>query len=206
MAAVAGGCQTLATSSFDEAFSIPTEEAVTVALRTQQIVAYESGITQTVDIMGGSYACEALTDKIEAEIWSSLAEVEKRGGAVQCIEEGYFQRILSDGAYRFQKSVDDGERVIVGVNKFRDDKEPQIPTFKLSDETGRKQSDKLAGLRASRDNIRVERALDAVRRAAQNDDNLGDVMIEACDAYATMGESCDVLKEVYGVYAPLKIY
>jgi methylmalonyl-CoA mutase N-terminal domain/subunit len=206
MAAVAGGCQTLATSSFDEAFSIPTEEAVTVALRTQQIVAYESGITRTVDILGGSYACEALTDRIEAEIWSTLDEIEKRGGAVKCIEEGYFQRILSDGAYRFQKSVDDGERVIVGVNKFRDDKEPQIPTFKLSDETGKKQSEKLARLRESRDNIRLERALDAVRRAAQNDDNLGEVMIEACDAYATMGEICGVLKEVYGKYTPLRIY
>ena len=206
MAAVAGGCQTLATSSFDEAFSIPTEAAVTVALRTQQIVAYESGITQTVDVMGGSYACEALTGTIEAEIWSSLDEVEKRGGAVKCIEEGYFQRILADGAYHLQKSVDDGERVIVGVNKFHDDKEPQIPTFKLSDETGRKQRDKLTRIRESRDNIRVESALNAVRRAAQNDNNLGEVMIEACDAYATMGEICDVLKEVYGKYTPLKIY
>jgi methylmalonyl-CoA mutase N-terminal domain/subunit len=206
MAAVAGGCQTLATSSFDEAFSIPTEEAVTVALRTQQIVAYESGITQTVDILGGSYACEALTDRIEVEIWGMLDEIEKRGGAVKCIEEGYFQRILSDGAYRLQKSVDDGERVIVGVNKFRDDKVPEIPTFKLSNETGKKQSEKLARLRESRDNIRVQRALDAVRAAAGNGDNLGDAMIEACDAYATMGEICDVLKEVYGKYMPLKIY
>ncbi len=206
MAAVAGGCQTLSTSSFDEAFSIPTEEAVTVALRTQQIVGYESGITQTVDIMGGSYACEMLTDRIEAEIWSTLEEIEKQGGAVKCIEEGYFHRLLSDGAYRFQKSVDDGERVIVGVNKFRDDKVPEIPTFKLSDETGRKQSEKLARLRASRDNIRVGRALDAVLCTAQNDANLGDVMIEACAAYATMGEICDVLKQVYGKYTPLKIY
>jgi len=206
MAAVAGGCQTLATSSFDEAFSLPSEEAVTVALRTQQIVAYESGITQTVDPLGGSYACEALTDTIEAEIWNSLDEIKKRGGAVKCIEEGYFQRILADNAYRFQKSVDDGERIIVGVNQFRDDKEPQIPTFKLSDETGRRQSDKLARLRASRDNIRVRCALDAVSRAAQNGDNLGDMMIEACDAYATMGEICDVLKAVYGKYTPLKIY
>ena len=206
MAAVAGGCQTLASSSFDEAFSLPTEEAVTVALRTQQIVAYESGITRTVDLMGGSYACEVLTDKIEEEIRSILAEIEKRGGAVKCIEEGFFHRQLSEGAYRFQKSVEDGERVIVGVNRFRDDKEPEIPTFKLSNETGRKQSEKLARLKESRDNVRVQRALAAVRLAAQNDDNMGEVMIEACEAYATMGEICDVLKDVYGKYTPLKIY
>ena len=206
MAAVAGGCQTLASSSFDEAFSLPTEEAVTVALRTQQIVAYESGITQTVDPLGGSYACEALTDKIEEEIWGILAEIEKLGGAVKCIEDGFFHRKLSDGAYRFQKSVEDGERVVVGVNRFRDDKELQIPTFKLSNETGKKQSEKLVRLKESRDNLRVHRALDAVRSAAWNDENLGDAMIEACSAYATMGEICDVLKEVYGKYTPLKIY
>lgn len=206
MAAVAGGCQTLASSSFDEAFSLPTEEAVTVALRTQQIVAYESGITQTVDLMGGSYACEALTDRIEAEILSILDEVERLGGAVKCIEEGYFHRKLSDGAYRFQKSVDDGERVVVGVNKFRDDKVPQIPTFKLSAETGKRQSAKIARIKESRDAARVGEALAAVRESALGNDNLGEAMIEACDAYATMGEICDVLKEVYGTYTPMKIY
>jgi len=206
LAAVVGGCQTMASSSYDEAFSLPTAEAVTVALRTQQIIGYESGVTQTADIMGGSYACEALTDKLEEEIWGMLGEIESLGGAVKCIEDGYFQKKLADNAYAFQKSVDDGERVIVGVNKFRDDKVPEIPTFKLSDETERKQTEKLAALRESRDNIRVSHALEAIKKAAQTNENIGEAVIEACDAYATMGEICDVLQDVYGKYVPMKIY
>lgn len=206
MAAVAGGVQTISSSSYDEALSIPTEQAVKVALRTQQIVAYESGITETVDMMGGSYAAEKLTDDIEQEIWKILEEIEQKKGSVACIQEGYFQKKLADNAYRYQRSVDEKERIIVGSNMFRDEKEPDIPVFELSTDTADRQCEKLEKLRMKRDNIRVDRALEAVRRAAENNENLGDVMIEAVDAYATIGEICSVLKEVYGTYVPMRIY
>lgn len=206
MAAIVGGAQTLATSSYDEAFSIPTAEAATVALRTQQILAYESGLIGTVDFMGGSYAVENLTDRIEQDIWDYLHKIDALGGAVKCIEDGYFQRKLADGAYHYQKSVENGERVIVGVNKFRDEKEAEIPTFKLANETVQQQIAKLEQLKKTRDNARVIRALEAIKKAAEQGKNLGDVMIEAADSYATMGEICGVLKSVYGQYKPMKVY
>lgn len=206
MAAIAGGIQTLATSSYDEAFSLPTQEAVTVSLRTQQIVGYESGITNTVDALGGSYAIECLTDKIEADIYAYLDKIEKMGGAVKCIEQGYFQKEIAEASYRYQKKVDASERVVVGVNKFKDETEVEIPTFKLSDETANRQREKLAKLRSSRDNARVERALAAIEAAARAEENLGDVMIEAAEAYATLGEICGVLAKVYGRFKPISIY
>ncbi len=206
MAAIAGGIQTLATSSYDEAFSLPTQEAVAVSLRTQQIVGYESGITNTVDALGGSYAIECLTNKIESDIYEYLDKIEAMGGAVKCIEQGYFQKELAAASYAYQKKVDGGERVVVGVNKFKDDKVVEIPTFKLSDETAAKQRQRLEKLYMSRDNARVERALAAVEAAARAEENLGDVMIEAAEAYATLGEMCGVLAKIYGRYTPMNIY
>lgn len=206
MAAVAGGVQTISSSSYDEALSIPTEQAVKVSLRTQQIIAYESGITETVDMFGGSYAVESLTDDMEKEIWKIIEEIESKNGSVACIQEGYFQKKLSDNAYTFQKSVDNKERIIVGSNMFRDDSDPEIPVFELSTDTAERQKKKLDEIREKRDNIRVQRALDAIKKAAENNENLGDVMIEAVEAYATVGEICQVLKGVYGVYKPMKIY
>ena len=206
MAAVAGGVQTISTSSFDEAYAIPTEEAVKVALRTQQIIANESGITETVDFMGGSYALEKLTDEIEKDIFNILAEIDKNNGAVDCIEKGYFQRKLADNAYQYQKSIDEKERIVVGSNMFRDEREPEIPIFELSNDTEEQQRVKLEKLRENRDNIKVERALNRIKQAATDGENLGDPMIEAIEAYATLGEITRVLKDVYGVYKPLKIY
>lgn len=206
MAAIAGGIQTLATSSYDEAFSLPTQEAVTVSLRTQQIVGYESGITNTVDALGGSYAIESLTNRIESDIYEYLDKIEQMGGAVKCIEAGYFQRELARVAYAHQKSVDNGERVVVGVNKFKDNSEVEIPTFKLSDETALRQKEKLDRIKKMRDGHRVQRALDAIEKAAKNNENLGDYMIEAAEAYATLGEICGVLTGVYGRFKPMKIY
>jgi len=206
MAAVAGGVQTISSSSYDEALSIPTEQAVKVSLRTQQIIAYESGITETADMMGGSYAIERLTDDLEKEIWEIIEEIDSKNGSVACIQEGYFQRKLSDNAYKFQMSVDNKERIIVGSNMFRDDNDPEIPVFELSTDTAERQKIKLDDIRRNRDNIRVQRALDAIKKAAENNENLGDVMIEAIEAYATVGEICQVLKCVYGVYKPMKIY
>lgn len=206
MAAVAGGVQTISSSSYDEALAIPTEEAVKVSLRTQQIIAYESGITETVDMMGGSYAVEKLTDEIEKEILNILEEIESKGGSVSCIEEGYYQKRLADNAYNFQKRIDDKEKIIVGSNMFRDEKEPEIPVFELSKDTAERQKRKLDEIRKSRDNIKVQLALDNIKKAALNNENLGDVMIEAVEAYATIGEICNELKSVYGTYTPMKIY
>lgn len=206
MAAVAGGVQTIATSSYDEAMSLPTPQAVTVALRTQQIMAHESGLANTVDPFAGSYLVESLTDRIEAEIFSIIEEIDRKGGAVKCIEEGYFQKILSDNSYQRQKAIDDGEIKIVGTNCYRDEHEPEIPVFKLSMDAQQKQTAKLERLRRTRDNIRVEHALEAIRKAAANGENLGDCMIEAASAYATLGEICAVLQSVYGKYNPMKVY
>ena len=206
MAAVAGGVQTISSSSYDEALSIPTEEAVKVSLRTQQIVAYESGITETVDMMGGSYAVERLTDDIEKEIWDILKEIESKGGSVECIKDGYYQKKLADNAYVFQKRIDEKDKIIVGSNMFKDEKEPEIPVFQLSTDTAERQKIKLKEIRESRDNVSVQRALENIKKAALNNENLGDVMIEAIEAYATIGEICKVLKDVYGKYIPMKIY
>jgi len=206
LAAVLGGVQTIATSSYDEAFSIPTEEAVTVALRTQQIVAHESGVTLTVDPLGGSYAVEYLTDKIEDEVFEYLQKIEDMGGSVPCIEKGFYQRELADSAYRFQKSVDKAERVVVGVNKYRDDKIPYIPIFKVDDEIAEEQIRNLRELKKTRDNKGVQKALDKLHKAAENNENLAETMIEAVSQYATIGEICDVLREIYGSYRPPTVY
>lgn len=206
MAAVVGGVQTISSSSYDEALSIPTEQAVKVSLRTQQIIAYESGITETVDMMGGSYTVERLTDDLEKEILDIIEEVDSKNGSVACIKEGYFQKKLSDNAYEFQRSVDNKERIIVGSNMFRDENDPEIPMFQLSTDTAEKQSKKLEEIRKNRDNIRVQRALEAIKKAAENDENLAETIIEAIESYTTIGEICHVLKGVYGTYIPMKIY
>ena len=206
LAAVLGGVQTIATSSYDEAFSIPTEEAVTVALRTQQIIAHETGVTLTVDPLGGSYAVEYLTDKIEGEVERYLQKIETMGGAVSCIEKGFFQQELADSAYKFQKSVDNGERVVVGVNKYRDDKIPQIPIFKVNDETAEEQIRNLKMLKKSRNNNAVQESLDELHKAAEKDENLGEAVIQAVANYATIGEICNVLREVYGTYRPPTVF
>jgi len=206
MAAAAGGIQTFHASSYDEAISLPTQEAVTVSLRTQQIVGYESGLTETVDPLGGSYAVEALTNAIEEEVLALLETIEKNGGALKCIEEGFQQRMLADNAYKYQKSVDKKERIVVGVNEFKDGKPIEPAQFTVPEDVAIKQTAKINNLKAERDNERVKRALAAVEKAARNDENLGEYMIEAVSAYATLGEICGVLKEVYGKYTPMKIY
>ena len=204
--AAAGGIQTFHASSYDEAISLPTQEAVTLSLRTQQIVGYESGLTETVDPLGGSYAVEALTNAIEKDVLALLDTIEKKGGAMKCIEEGFQQRMLADNAYKYQKAVDNKERIVVGVNEFKDGKPIEPAQFTVSEDVAIKQTEKLNKLKATRDNERVARALAAVKEAAQKDENLGDYMIEAVEAYATIGEICGVLKEVYGKYTPMKIY
>lgn len=206
LAAVLGGVQTIATSSYDEALSIPTEESVTVALRTQQILAYETGVTQTVDPLGGSYAVESLTDQIEREVWKYLEQVEQLGGSTVCIEKGFFQRELSESAFRFQRSIDSGERTIVGVNKFCDDQEIKVPLFTVDDAVADRQIAKLRRLRETRDNDAVHRALNQLLECAKNDENLAEAMIEAVSCYATVGEICHTLRSHYGTYKPPTVF
>lgn len=200
VAAVLGGVQTIATSSYDEAFAIPTEEAATIALRTQQIVANEAGITGTVDLLGGSYAVESLTDTIETQVLQYLDKIESMGGAVRCIENGYYQRELGEAAYRYQRQIETKERILVGLNAYKSDNEQSIPVFKGNPETERRQIEKLKTLRQQRDNARVKQSLNDLVSAARANENLMPALIESVKRYATLGEICETLRGVYGVY------
>jgi len=206
LAAVLGGVQTIATSSYDEAYSIPTREAVTVALRTQQIVAHESGVTNIVDALGGSYALEHLTTRIEREVGEILERVEALGGAVRCIEQGFFQRELANAAYQRQKAIESGDKVLVGLNRHQDEAEQQrIPVFKVDEASERRQLQRLNELRETRDADAVARTLAALEDAARRGENVIPATIDAVKAYATLGEMCDALRKVYGVQPPSTI-
>jgi methylmalonyl-CoA mutase N-terminal domain/subunit len=202
LAAVLGGVQTIATSSYDEAYSLPSKEAVTVALRTQQIIAHECGVTNLVDALGGSYALESLTSRIEREVGEAIAQIEALGGAVPCIEQGFFQRELANAAYERQRAIEDGDRVLVGLNRFRDDSEVNIPLFKVDPRSETRQVEMLQEIRATRDGAAVKRALAAVEDAARRDENVIPATIDAAKAYATLGEICDALRRVYGIQQP----
>ncbi len=209
LAAVIGGTQSLHTNSYDEALSLPTEESVTVALRTQQIIAYESGVADVVDPIGGSYYVEALTDEIEKRVWEYLDKIEKMGGMIPAIESGYIQQEITESAYRYYKAVADGEKIIVGVNKFVDPNE-DLTKFKLhrADPTVReRQIQRLKELRAKRDNQKVKKLLEELREAAMDENtNLMPYIIEAVRARATLGEITGVLREVFGEYRPPVIF
>jgi methylmalonyl-CoA mutase N-terminal domain/subunit len=200
LAAALGGVQTIATSSYDEAYAIPTQEAATIALRTQQIVANEAGITGTADPLGGSYAIESLTDSMEAEVYQYLEKIEALGGAVQCIENGYYHRELSDAAYSYQRQVENKDRILVGLNEYQSQGGEGIPVFKPDPETQRKQIAKLKALREKRDSARVTQSLSDLTDAAKAKENLMPSLIESVKAYATIGEICESLRGVYGVY------
>lgn len=200
LAAALGGVQTLATSSYDEALSIPTEEAAKVALRTQQMVAHEAGVTGTVDPLGGSYAVEALTLKIEEEVEEYLKRIQTVGGAIRCIENGYYQRELAEAGYRHQLQIEHGERVIVGENAYREEEDTKIAVFKIDPEVQRRQIDRLQALREQRDGNGVLRTLIDLADAARANENLIPPLIRAVKAYATIGEICDALRSVYGTY------
>jgi methylmalonyl-CoA mutase N-terminal domain/subunit len=199
LAAVLGGTQSLHTNSKDEALALPTEEAVTLALRTQQVIACESGVTHTIDPLGGSYFVEQLTDRIEAEAAAIIAEVDARGGMVRAIEQGYPQAEIERAAYRFQRSIDTGDRPIVGVNCHRGEG-AEVPLFKLDETAVRRQSWRLAELRERRDSAIVARTLAEVDAAARSTDNLLPPILAAVRAYATIGEICNVLAGVFGEY------
>ena len=201
LAAVLGGTQSLHTNSRDEALGLPTEDSVRTALRTQQIIAHESGIAETIDPLAGSYYIEQLTDQIELEAEELIATIEEAGGVVAAIENGLIQRRIEESAYQYQLEVEQGERVIVGVNKFQESAEERPPLHRVDPAVEDEQVGRLAAVRAGRDNVEVDRLLAELKMAAQSgEDNLMEPILAAVRAYASLGEICLVLREVFGEY------
>ena len=200
-AAVMGGTQSLHTNSRDEALALPTEESVMVALRTQQIVAYESGLADVVDPLAGSYYVEAMTNRIEKEAWEYIKKIDDLGGAVAAIEKGYIQKEIQDSAYKWQMDVESGARVIVGVNKFQVEEEAPKNLLKVDASVGEKQKAKVEAMKAKRDNTAVQAALAELKKAcADEHENLMPHILAAVKTYATLGEICGVMREVFGEY------
>jgi len=200
LAAVLGGTQSLHTNSMDEALALPSEHAVTVALRTQQIIAEESGVINTIDPLGGSFFVEAQTDRIEAQAYDYFRRIEELGGVLPAIDKGFFQGEISDAAYRYQREIDLDDRVIVGVNAYAEDKPISIPILEMDPQGYEHQVAHLNALRAERDNGRVGQTLDRLRIACQGAENTMPHILEAVRAYATLGEIVGVMKEVFGIY------
>jgi methylmalonyl-CoA mutase, N-terminal domain len=205
LAAVLGGTQSLHTNSLDETYALPTEEAVTVALRTQQIIAEETGVASTIDPLGGSYFVEEMTSRIEAEALEIIRRIDDMGGMVAAIGKGYPQREIAASAYRFQRELEAGERVMVGVNKYGDDKASAIPTLRIDSGAAKTQAHRLREVKQARDAARVAACLEQVRRAAKahpgtEGSNLVPPIVDAAKAYCTQQEICDVLREVLGTY------
>ncbi len=201
LAAVIGGTQSLHTNSMDETYALPTEEAVTIALRTQQIIAYESGIPNTIDPFGGSYFVESLTNEMEEKAWDYINKIEEMGGMLRAIELGYPQKEIQDAAYHYQLQVEKQEKIIVGVNKYVIDEEVPIPILKIPDDLEKKQIERLQKIKRDRNNVKVKEALKALREAAEDpSENLMPYILEAVRLYATEGEIINTLKEVFGEY------
>jgi methylmalonyl-CoA mutase N-terminal domain/subunit len=199
LAAVLGGTQSLHTNSLDEALALPTEEAVTIALRTQQIIAEETGVPNTADPLGGSYFVEKLTNEIERDALEYFRTIDAMGGMVTAVEKGYPQREIQEAAFRFQKSLEAKEKIVVGVNEYTMDEKP-LPILYIDETVAEEQTARVAALKATRDNGRVERALLDLKEAARGTANLMPPILEASRAYATLGEMCDALREVFGEY------
>jgi methylmalonyl-CoA mutase, N-terminal domain len=200
MAAVLGGTQSLHTNSLDEALALPTEEAATLALRTQQIIAHETGVANLVDPLGGSYFVEKLTSDLEEEALSYFDTIDRMGGMVAAVEKGYPQREIAESAYKFQQAVEQRDKIIVGVNEFVTDEDEPIGTLYIDETTAERQLAKLNRLRETRDNGRVRATLDALKEGARGSANTMPLLVEAVRAYATIGEMCDALREVWGEY------
>ena len=207
LAAVLGGCQSLHTNSFDEALALPTEHAVKLALRTQQVIAHETGVASTIDPLGGSYYLEDLTNRLEQEAYDYFARIRDLGGVVEAIKENFFQREIADASFRFQSEVEAGDRVIVGVNRFEDPNEREIEILKIDAALEQKQIDRVQALRARRDSATVESALARLKQdAAGADTNLMPAIVDASRAYVTMGEMCDALRETWGVWRETPVF
>ena len=205
LAAVLGGTQSLHTNSRDEALSLPTEESVRIALRTQQIIGYESGVTDTIDPLAGSYFVENLTNEIERRAVAYLDKIDEMGGALGAIESGYIQREIQDSAYKCQRAIENKEQIIVGVNEFTIEEEKPLAVLRVDPEVGRRQVEKLKALRERRDSRRVTELLNRLREGARGSDNLMPDILECVEAYATLGEICDALRDVFGEHRPITI-
>ncbi len=200
LAAVLGGTQSLHTNSRDEALALPSEDSVRIALRTQQIVAYESGVTETIDPLAGSYYVESLTDEIENRAAEYIRKIDDLGGAAKAIERGFIQKEIQESAYIYQKEIEKGERIVVGMNKFEIKEATPKGLLRVDPAVGEMQKEKIRNLKAQRDNKKVEKDLNALKDAATKDENLMPYIIEAVKSYSTLGEICDVLREVFGEY------
>src|SRR5438132_1649765 len=203
LAAALGGVQSMALSCYDEALAIPTEKAQKIAVRTQQIIAEEIGVTDTIDPMAGSYYLEWLTDELERRAVEEMEKIEKMGGAVEAIDSGYYQKAILDEAYKWEQDVNEGERIVVGVNKYRDDEEPHPEYFRVDQSLADRQREKLEQLRDERDSAAVATALAGLRTASEGDGNLMPAIIESVHAYCTLGEICGEMKGVFGEYKAL---
>jgi methylmalonyl-CoA mutase N-terminal domain/subunit len=199
MAAVLGGAQSLHTNSLDEAYALPSEQAVTIALRTQQVLAYETGVAAAPDPLGGSYFVEKLTADTEAAANDYIRRIDEMGGMIAAIEAGFPQSEIAQASYRYQREIEDGERVIVGVNRFQSDDHP-IELLQIDETAAKHQEQKLAALRKRRDNGKVQKALDSLKRAAEGPENTMPYLLDAVKSYATLGEICDALRSVFGTY------
>lgn len=198
LAAVLGGTQSLHTNSLDEALALPSEEAVEIALRTQQILAHESGVTNTIDPLAGSYFVETLTNEMEEEVEQYFTKIAQLGGVIPAIEKGFFQQEIANAAYQYQKEIEEKQRIIVGVNEYSTGDEIQVPLLQVDEEVARRQIERLRQTKKERDNEAVRIALEKVRKAAEGTDNLMPPILEAVKTYASVGEICDILREVFG--------
>jgi methylmalonyl-CoA mutase N-terminal domain/subunit len=207
LAAVLGGCQSLHTNSFDEALALPTEHAVKIALRTQQVIAHETGVADTIDPLGGSYFLEDLTNRLEEEAYDYFDRIRRLGGVVPAIKDNFFQREIAEASFRFQGEVEAGDRVIVGVNRYAEAEDGRVELLKIDPALERKQIERVQALRARRDSGAVEEALGRLRRdAARERVNLMPALVDASDAYVTMGEMCDALREVWGTWRETPVF
>jgi methylmalonyl-CoA mutase N-terminal domain/subunit len=200
LAAVMGGTQSLHTNGYDEALSLPTEAAARTALRTQQVIAFESGVIDTVDPLAGSYFVENLTNEIEKKAWEYIAKIDAMGGSVSAIEQGYMQREISDAAYKYQKEIENNERVIVGVNKFTVKEEVAPPVFKIDESIRVSQTEKLKQLRSERDAAKFSAAMANLESATKEGRNVMPYIIDAVSEYATLGEIADTFRNIFGEY------
>ena len=202
LAAVLGGTQSLHTNAMDEALALPTDESALLALRTQQVIAQETGIADTVDPLGGAYFVEALTSGIEARASALMRQIEDAGGVLRALETGFIQRQIADSAYRESQRIERGEQIVVGVNRYQTEGAARPEILRVAPEVIDRQRSRLARVRRERNGAAVERALSALGRAAAGSDNLMPLIIEAVRAYATVGEICDSLRAVFGVHRP----
>ena len=206
LAAILGGTQSLHTNSLDEVLAIPTEEAATIALRTQQIIAEESGVANTIDPLGGSYFVEALTNQMEEEAVEIIQRIDDMGGMLAAIEKNYPQQEIADAAYRYQRQIDENEKTVVGVNKYRTDEEIPVETLEIDEKLERLQIEKIHRIKDERDNKKVRECLEQVGEACAGDQNIMEPLLEGVKAYATLQEVCDVFRQVFGEYRDPGIY